>query len=299
LRRWLRNRKHPDPLKFRRVHLSEGDVLDIAAEMGIASKATGEIEIDGDITPASLKAMLLQLDPGDNEAEQRIRMALEKKSARELGRVMSDMLETLYPDGWGGDWAKAETEAIRVHNAFVNEQKLKDALSRALLDGVDLGVSIGVMQLETVGFGFDWTLAHIAARDWAIAHTDDVLEQLAGVSERGAGQIIARWLENGEPLDALKRDLQILFGPARAERIAATEVTRAAAEGSEAAYRESGVVEEMEWSTAEDERVCLICGGLNEKRRKFGEPFSVGIPKPPAHTNCRCWLRPVLKEFKP
>ena len=35
LRRWLRNRRNPDPLKFKRLHLTEADVLAVAGEMGI------------------------------------------------------------------------------------------------------------------------------------------------------------------------------------------------------------------------------------------------------------------------
>ena len=252
--------------------------------------------IPGSLTPDRIKSLVLQLDPDEPDAEQLIRMALERRSAREIGRAISDMLETLYPDGWGGDWTRAEMEAIRVHNAFLADQRLRDALSRALLDGVDLGISVGVQQLENVGFGFDWTLAHIPARDWAIAYTDQVLEQIAQVTARGVGQAIGRWLENGEPLQALIDDLQPYFGPDRAARIAATEVTRAVAEGSEAAYKESGVVQEMEWQASMDERMCPVCEGLTGKRRKFGEPFSAGIDKPPAHVNCRCWVRPVIKE---
>ena len=250
----------------------------------------------GTFTPEHIKALLLRLDPDDDEAEQRIRAALERRSTRELGRVLSDMLETLYPDGWGGDWIMAEAEAIRVHNAFLNEQKLKDALARAILDGADLGVSVGVAQLESIGFGFDWTLAHIAARDWAAAHTDDVLREIANVSARGVGQAVGRWFDNGEPLEMLRQDLGIFFSPERARRIAITEVTRAAAEGSDASYRESGVVEEREWASSMDERVCPICSGLTGKRRNFGESFDgASIQKPPAHTNCRCWLRPIVK----
>lgn len=252
----------------------------------------------GSLTPdkiARVKALVLQLDPGDPEAEQAIRMALERRTARELGRAISDMLETLYPDGWGGDWTRAEQEAIRVHNAFVRDQRLRDALSRALLDGVDLGISVGVGQLENVGFGFDWTLAHIPARDWAIAYTDQVLEQLAQVTARGVGQSIGRWLENGEPLESLIRDLEPYFGTDRAARIAATEVTRAVAEGSEAAYRESGVVSEVEFYSVRDERVCPLCGALHGKTTKLGERFDGGT-YPPIHPNCRCFLRPVLAE---
>jgi SPP1 gp7 family putative phage head morphogenesis protein len=299
--RWAKGKRAPDVGRFVSDVLTDDDKRALLAGETKGAQDGDDPELPFDISHGSFthdgyKALLLQLDRDDDEAEQRIRMALEKRTARELGRVMSDMLETLYPDGWGGDWTNAEAEAVRAHNAFLAEQRLKDALSRALLDGVDLGISVGVQQLENVGFGFDWTLAHIPARDWAIAHTDEVLRQMAGVTQRGVGQSIARWLENGEPLDVLKRDLSPFFGPARAERIAATEVTRAAAEGSETAYRESGVVAEMEWASSMDERVCPICSGLTGKRRKFGEPFSLGIPKPPAHVNCRCWVRPVIQE---
>ena len=41
LRRWLRNRRNPDPLKFKREHLSVDDVLAVAGEMGIGG-ADGE-----------------------------------------------------------------------------------------------------------------------------------------------------------------------------------------------------------------------------------------------------------------
>ena len=250
----------------------------------------------GHFTPEYIKALLLRLDPDDDEAEQRIRAALERRSARELGRVLSDMLETLYPDGWGGDWIMAEAEAIRVHNAFLNEQKLKDALARAILDGADLGVSVGVAQLESIGFGFDWTLAHIAARDWAAAHTDEVLREIANVSGRGVGQAVGRWFDNGEPLEMLRQDLGIFFSPERARRIAITEVTRAAQKGSEESWRESGVVSRMEWITMRDELTCVQCGPMHGQQAPLGGTFEDGVPAPPRHPNCRCFTRPIVKE---
>lgn len=42
------------------------------------------------------------------------------------------------------------------------------------------------------------------------------------------------------------------------------------------------------WQTAEDERVCPICGPLNDKPPVI---WSRDFPNgPPAHVNCRCWL---------
>lgn len=247
----------------------------------------------GQITPESLKALRLQLDPNDDEAEQAMRMAIERIANRDIRTALREMIDTLYPQGYG-EWLDPQLEAARIHREFLTNQKLKDAVARALQDSVDLGISVAVDQLAGVGIGFDYTLAHVAARDWALAHTDEILGQLAANTERGVGQAVARWVENGEPLDALIRDLEVFFSPKRASMIAATEVTRAYAEGSAQAFNESGVVKLMEWRTANDEIVCPICGALNGKRRKYGEPFDAAIPLPPAHPNCRCWIVPVV-----
>ncbi len=286
LRRWLRNRKNPDPLKFKREHLSEADVLAVAGEMGIQHA----------VQPPAVKAMLLRLDPDDDEAEWSVRRALERRSTASIRDALREFMDTLYPDGWGGDLATAEREAIRIHNAFLADQRLNDALARALIEGVDLGVTVGMQQLENAGFGFDWTMAHVPARDWATQYTDQLLQQLVGPTEQGVGQAIARWIDNGESLDMLKQDLLAFFGPARAERIAVTEVTRAYARGATEAYRASGVVNEREWLTAQDELVCPTCGGLSGKRRGLDEAFDVGIQEPPAHVNCRCALAPVVRR---
>jgi hypothetical protein len=54
----------------------------------------------------------------------------------------------------------------------------------------------------------------------------------------------------------------------------------------------------MEWRTANDEKVCEICGPLHEERRdldeSFGEDsFGEEMFAPPAHISCRCWIAPV------
>jgi SPP1 gp7 family putative phage head morphogenesis protein len=237
--------------------------------------------------------MRLQLDPGDDEAEQAIRVALERRSTREIQRALDDLLNTLVADF---DPQADPYIAQAMHNRFMNDQKLRDSLSRMTQDAADLGVSVAVDTLEGVGFGFDYTLANVQARDWALRHTDDILRQLAGTTQQGVGQAVSRWIDNGEPLSNLVDDLGVYFDKRRAERIAVTEVTRAFAEGNRQAYQESGVVEEWEWSTANDEIVCPICGALNGKRRRMGEPFDRNIVEPPAHPNCRCDVRPVVTE---
>lgn len=80
----------------------------------------------------------------------------------------------------------------------------------------------------------------------------------------------------------------------RANIIAATETANAYSIGSIIAYEESGVVSKLEWLTAEDEKVCPVCGPLNGKQVKIGEEFAPGISYPAAHPLCRCTLLPVV-----
>jgi SPP1 gp7 family putative phage head morphogenesis protein len=189
----------------------------------------------------------------------------------------------------------------------LRDQKLRDTVSRAVQDSADLGVNMAIDTLENIGIAFDYTLAHEEARRWALQYTDDLLNQLATTSGRLAGQAVARWFENGEPLQKLINDLSPVFGARRAKNIAATEVTRAAAEGARRVYKESGVVTELVWQTGRDERVCPYCGSLHGRVVGIDASFSDALPEdlrgsvkpfasPPAHVGCRCWLTPSVRE---
>lgn len=246
------------------------------------------------ITPSWVKAMVLQLDDEDDEAEQLIRMALDRRTTRSLTALFSDMVDTLYPEGYG-EFQDPNIEAQRVRRLFEEEQRLYDTISRALQDGVDLGVSVAVNQFENIGYGFDWTLANVEARQWALQHTGGLIRDISTTTQRGVQQAVGRWIDNGEPLESLIEDIRPLFGRKRAERIAITETTRAYQQGSETAWRASGVVAQMEWQTVRDERVCPQCGPMQGQRAPLGGTFN-GVAAPPRHVRCRCFTRPVIEE---
>ncbi len=223
----------------------------------------------GSITRDAYKALLLQLDPDDNEAEQAIRMGVERRATREMAASLED-------------WLRDALEGISEFEVHVLAQRLRersmtfrDILQRALVASTDLGVNVAIDQFENVGLGMDWTLANAEARDWARRHTDDVLRSLNTTNDRVVGEAVARWIDNSEPLETLASDLTRYFGRSRAELIASTEVTRAFAEGNRVAYQESGVVEQVEIRTSEDERVCPVCGPLAGTRH----PLDTGHPE--------------------
>lgn len=227
--------------------------------------------------------MVLRLDPDDDEAEQRIRDALDKRSTRSIAGALNEWQAELFPDN-------ADVAQVRaVANGLSAPQKVRDVLQRALIDASDLGVSVAIDQLGSIGF--DYTLVHAQAREAAARYGYDLISRIEETTRRAMQESVARWVDNGEPLTSLVRDLEPLFGRKRAEMIAQTETTRAYQMGAEASYRESGVVDEMEWQTAADELVCPVCGPKQGQRMALGSS-----DVPPAHPRCRCWTAPVVKE---
>ncbi len=134
-------------------------------------------------------------------------------------------------------------------------------------------------------FGVDWDAVNTDAANWARVHTESVLSDLFRKRYDFVGENVARYFEEGWSISDLARRLRVWYDPVRAEMIAITETTRAVVEG------ERFVIAQLEkesdnkmipvWSTANDERVCLICG------ERHGKEITDGI-YPPAHPRCRC-----------
>lgn len=101
--------------------------------------------------------------------------------------------------------------------------------------------------------------------------------------------------EAGEGLVDLSKRVAGIYDEARTyrtDRIARTEVSAAANEGSTDAYRQAGV-EKVEWMTVnpQDED----CADVDGEVVSLGEDFSNGIEKPPVHPNCECTTIPVFE----
>jgi SPP1 gp7 family putative phage head morphogenesis protein len=92
------------------------------------------------------------------------------------------------------------------------------------------------------------------------------------------------------------------FSAERAMVIARTETNRASNAGALNGYRESGVVGQKQWLTAEDDRVSEECeanGSAGENQDgviDLNDDFPSGDEAPPVHPNCRCAIAPVITE---
>lgn len=234
------------------------------------------------------KAMVLQLEPGEDDAEQQIRMELERQFQSELERALHGQLNDLLPPN-------ATDEQVRQATAMVEQTSgpVRDALRRNLARGADLGVSIAFDQFANIGLAFDWTLAHTEASRFASQYSYDLVRGMNATTRTQLQIAVDEWFTNPDSLGMLRRQLEPTFGARRAQLVAQTETTRSAAEGSIAGYEQSGVVAEMEWATVNDERVCPVCGPLNGKRAPLRGTFEGGV-RAPAHPGCRCFVRPVI-----
>lgn len=255
------------------------------------------------------KQLVLQHDDDDDEDELQVRIDVEQRAARQIGQALNgqrrQLMDRLRESSDPADWFRQEFEQMMGSLRF--DRKQQDALSRTLIDAADLGVRIAAEQLEGIGFGFDWTLTNTEAWEWAEQYAGQLIAGIDRTTVERTRQAVGRWVLNGEPLARLAEDLTPIYGPLRAEMIAATEVTRAFAEGNKRAYRESGVVSMVEWRTARDERVCPICGPLHGQQLAMDTDWrgflpdtvqlSRGFHLPPAHVRCRCWIVPVIEEM--
>jgi HK97 family phage portal protein len=250
------------------------------------------------------KALVLQTVPGDDDAEEALRREVERAAEAAIIAGFRQQRRAMIPPGAREMELNALLAAMAAGVSL--SVALHDAITRTVITGADLGVNVALDQLASVGASFDYTLVNQYARTWAAQYSSTLIRDIDAHTLSYVRQAVERWYTNGEPLTALRADLEPIFSAYRAQMIAETETTRSAAEGALRGYRESGVVEAMEWSTVLDERVCPVCGSLHGARvslsgafwdtlepdlqQRYRRTFQV----PPAHPRCRCRLRPVV-----
>ena len=288
-------------------------------------------------------------------AEMDERMAIEARAVRRVGEALSARWEVVRP---GSEADVAATEARLAESAPAMRDALYQALRPAALAGVD--AARRAVEAELTGGGeaasrgggspspqpspkgrggqiedgkqapvIDWTLVATYVLQWLDTYSFELIRDLDETARGVLRGAIQRWAENGLPLSDLVDELVDLglFDRARAELIASTEVTRAYAMGQMMAWQQTGVVTAMRWNTANDERVCPICGPLGglefgadgtvpgsiEQQLSGGVVTELGQPfvhpggdgragnwaghtfeLPPAHPRCRCWITAVV-----
>lgn len=172
-----------------------------------------------------------------------------------------------------------------------------DAMETTLRAGIEPAL-VGIVTEEAIrvavetGIDFEVATLHQAALEWAHGYSFELIKGItdrtrAVVSDAVQAYAATPGMTNQQLFDMLSPS----FGDVRAEKIGITEVTRAYSEATLIIQRELaaiGIQTERIWNTAEDERVCPICGGLAGKSEtEWAQTFPHGSP---AHVVCRCWI---------
>lgn len=126
------------------------------------------------------------------------------------------------------------------------------------------------------------------AKDYRYTYIQDITD----TTRKQVQTAMADWIQSGQSLDTLESRLSMIFGEARAARIAATEVTRAFAQGNMATWESTGFVRSSVWMTSQDERVCPICADHDGEHVGIGDIDAA--PPNSSHPGCRCWLQPEV-----
>ncbi len=147
----------------------------------------------------------------------------------------------------------------------------------------------------------------------AVGDIDSAMTQAISEVARGISQttqahlrdLVAQGLSENEILESIA----LRFSSGHAEQVAVTEITRAEAQFSEALSSrlgEQGVNTVIRWLTAEDEKVCPICGPADHKKKDEpintakggwnGQTWGQRYGMPPAHPNCRCKTVVVMSK---
>ena len=271
--------------------LSEEGIRQEALDAGDISQEVFDAEGGSDITPEvtvpddepAEKQQGGRAGPFDDErlGDER---ALARVIERALAAIGKEVTKRLKREG------RATKALPDVPEDVAFWDKMKDIFLRTIGAVPSQLLSRGVGQAGRLGLAVDFDLVNEAVLERAGTFVNEWWLNLERSTREGLRKAIQSNIETGAPLRTLIKDIEPLFGKARAKMISATEVTRLYAEGNAAAYASAGV-EEVEWRTVNDAAVDPICDAL------AGQRFPVGsAERPPAHPNCRCWLAPVVSD---
>lgn len=216
--------------------------------------------------------------PNRTKLEAALARALGKLGAQQLEALVEEIMRTGTADISSDSWARVEAEL---------RGELRPALEQVYRDQAQ----------ATFGGMIDWDKINTDAQTWARTYTYDLVKGIVD-HERGsvntqAQQVLqdalaAGW-DKGVTVGHLTTALAPTFGPVRAEMIAVTEITRAAAQGEAAVVerlKATGINMSAFWITERDGNVCPICKPRD--RHQQGDGWD---ELPPAHPRCRCSVR--------
>jgi len=241
----------------------------------------------------------------------RLREASVRRDGPAAMQELSQRIAMLFLPRWAAVAAPALATGlvIGLHEAGNSAPDLTWVRKNAERYAVQLGDNIHQVSTQSMVEGINAQMNRKVVARVAIERVVDAF----GVAPRTMKALVNVWMSD-RPTAFTSRDVPKTIVGRIDRMIAAAIISRAKAIGESEAFitkntakamywaylSQTGRLEitaEKEWVTADDERVCPLCGPLHEARVPVSEDFTMPngqvISSPIAHTNCRCDIRLV------
>lgn len=257
-------------------------------------------------------AMALRMIDGDAVREERRRAASVslKRYEKKLEREFAGLLKTWRSRAVAGLEQVAQrgrlARSLDPEEVFAVTEDDRDQLLRIL---EALVAERGEEALAELALSYEIDLHNLRASKFIESQAQRVLSQIGDTTKQALRESIAASVESGESIgETIARVLEMPeFGIARAQTIARTEVISAYNFSTVEAWRQSGVVDQVEWLSARDSAVRETHSQADgQTANSVGGYFDVGgsalaFPGDPAGPpeeviNCRCTLLPVIAD---
>lgn len=105
-------------------------------------------------------------------------------------------------------------------------------------------------------------------------------------------------IQQGESIDKIAKRIDKQFNSKafQSQRLIRTESSKIISSAQEKIYKDSGVVQKVQWVATLEGNTCEQCARLDRKQFDIDDQTK---PSPPRHPNCRCCLIPIIEGYEP
>ncbi|WP_157967884.1 minor capsid protein [Paraliobacillus sp. X-1268] len=153
---------------------------------------------------------------------------------------------------------------------------------------IQVGINFKLLKPEFVkeAVNFDWSGVPFSQRIWD--NQDKLVKSLRTEIVRG--------IRDGESIDKVSRRINKQFNAKayESQRLARTETARVIQQAQDKIYKDSGVLEQVQYLATLEENTCEECEDLDQ------EVYGIDENKPsiPRHPNCRCTYIPYFGNYQ-
>ncbi|MFC4182995.1 minor capsid protein [Saccharococcus thermophilus] len=155
---------------------------------------------------------------------------------------------------------------------------------------IGVAISFSLLRKEVIDeiVNFNWSGIPFSERIWD--NTNALVKALRTELYLG--------IQQGESIDKIAKRIDQQFNSKayQSQRLIRTETARIISSAQEKIYRDSGVVQKVQWVATLEGNTCEQCAHLDGKQFNLDDETK---PTPPKHPNCRCCFIGVVDDYTP